>query len=72
LLPGDLKRCQATALQSACGAKPFLRSCFPDSWFRGFQISVFMVIYPPMADDRWWAACGSLEESPNTIRQHAA
>ncbi len=23
LLPGDLKRCQATALQSACGAKPF-------------------------------------------------
>jgi len=25
-----------------------------------------------MADDRWWTVCGSLEESPNTIRQHAA
>jgi hypothetical protein len=48
IVADDLKRCQATALQSACGAKPF-----PDSWFRGFQLSVFVVIYAPMADDRW-------------------
>jgi hypothetical protein len=28
-------------------------SCVPASWFRGFQIPVFMVIYVSMADDRW-------------------
>jgi hypothetical protein len=41
------------------------------SWFRDFKISVFVLIL-----GRWQMIAGesqdSLEESPNTIRQHAA